>query len=218
VIKELNEGTPPNKHNRGLQQIDFALATSILFQDFIEQARFLHSSVQGSDHKSMYVELNTQALIGTGIDHLQRPKFRKLQLDDPRISDTYRKILHQQFVQHNVYRRVKCLSDAPKDVWDLSCQHKYEGVECDVLASFRYAEKSCSLRKQHLTPWTKSIGAGKNAIRYWDVRVQRSGERRPHDRVLNYYLAKSDVHVKTFDKPLPLTECRQCESQIQGYN
>jgi hypothetical protein len=36
----------------------------------------------------------------------------------------------------------------------------------------RYAEKSCSLRKQYLTPWAKSIGAGKNAIRYWGVRVK----------------------------------------------
>jgi hypothetical protein len=108
VIKELNEGTPPNTHNRGSQQIDFVLATSILFQDC--------------------TDLNTQALIVTGIDHLKIPQFRKLQLDDPRISDAYRKILHQHFVKHNVYRRVKCMSDTPKDVWDVSCEHKYEGV------------------------------------------------------------------------------------------
>jgi hypothetical protein len=207
VIKELNEGTPPNTHNHGSQQIDFVLATARLFQDGIEQAWFLDPSVLGSDHKGMYSDLNTQALIGTGRDHQQKPQFRKLQLDDPRISDAYRKILHQQLVQHNVYHRVKCLSDAPKDVWDLSCEQKYEGVECDVPAAMIHAEKSCSLRKQYLTPWAKSIGVGMNAIRYWDVRVQRRGERHPHHGVLNYYLARSDVDVKTFNKPLPLTEC-----------
>jgi hypothetical protein len=72
----------------------------------------------------------------------------------------------------------------------------------------RYAEKSCPLRKQHITPWAKSICAGTNAIRYWDVRVQMSGEKHPHDGVLNYYLERSDVDVKTFDKTLPLTEYR----------
>jgi hypothetical protein len=185
LIKDLNEGTPPNTHNRGSQQIDFVLAKARLFQDCIEQAGFLDSSVLGSDHKGMYADLNTQALIGTGIDHLQRPSFCKLKLEDPRISDAYRKILHQQLVQHNVYHRVKCLSDAPKDVWDLSCEHKYEVVECDVSAAMRYAEKSCSLRKQYLTPCARSIGSGKNAIRYWDVRIQISGERHPHDGVLN---------------------------------
>jgi hypothetical protein len=116
VIKDLNNGTPPNTHNSRSQQIDFVLATARLFQDCIEQARFLDSSVLGSDHKGMYADLNTQALVGTGIDHLKRPQFCKLQLDDPRISDSYRKILHQQFVHHNMYLRVKCLSDAPKDV------------------------------------------------------------------------------------------------------
>jgi hypothetical protein len=185
VIKELNEGTTPNTRNRGSQQIDFILATAILFQDGIEHAGFLDSSVLGSDHKGMYVDLNTQTLIGNARDHLQKPQFRKLQLEEPRISDANRKILHQQFVQHNVYRRVKSLSEAPKDVWDISCEQKYEGVECDVSATMKHAEKSCSLRKQHLTSWVKSIGAGMNAIRYWDVRVQMNGERHPHDGVLN---------------------------------
>jgi hypothetical protein len=151
--------------------------------------------------------LNTQALIGNPRDHLQRPQFRKLKLDDLRLSDAYRKTIHQQFVQHKVYSRVQSLSEAPKDVWDLSCEHKYEGVECDVSAAMKHAEKSCSLRKQHLTPWAKSIGAGTNAIRYWDVRTQRNVERHPNDGVLNYYLARSDVDTKTFNKPLTRTEC-----------
>jgi hypothetical protein len=111
------------------------------------------------------------------------------------------------FFQHNVYRRVKSLSEAPKDVWYLSCEHKYEGVECDVPAAIKHEEKSCSLRKQHITPWVKSIDAGTNAIRYWDVRVQRHGERHPLDGVFNYYLARSDVDAKKFDKTLTRTEC-----------
>jgi hypothetical protein len=141
VIKEPNEGTPPNMHNRGSQQIDFVSAASRLFQDCIEQSGFLDSSILGSEHKRMYADLNTQSLMGNGIDHLQRTQFRKLQLDYPNISDASRNKIDQQFVQHNVYRRVQCLSDAPKDVWDLSCEQKYDGVEYDVSAAMRYAEK-----------------------------------------------------------------------------
>jgi hypothetical protein len=155
----------------------------------------------------MYADLNTNPLIGNARDHLQRPQFRKLKLDDRRLSDAYRKILHQQFVQHKVYSRVKSLSEAPKDVWDLSRDHKYEGVEYDVSAAMKHAEKACSLRKQHLAPWAKSIGSGTNAIRYWDVILQRNGERRPNDGVLNYYLSRSDVDAKTFDKTMTRTEC-----------
>jgi hypothetical protein len=39
------------------------------------------------------------------------------------------------------------------------------------------------------------------------VRTQRNGEWHPNDGVLNYYLARSDVDAKTFDKPLMRTEC-----------
>jgi hypothetical protein len=207
VIKKLNEGTTPSTHNRVSEQIDFILATARLFQDGIEHAGFLDSSLLESDHKGMYADLNTQALIGNARDHLKKPQFRKLELDDPMISDAYRKIRHQQFVQHNVYHRVKNMSEAPKDVWDTSCEHKYEGVECDVSAAMTHAEKSCSLRKQYLTPWAKSIGAGTNAIRYWDVRVKRNGERHPRDSVLNYYSARSDIDAKTFDNLLTRTGC-----------
>jgi hypothetical protein len=37
--------------------------------------------------------------------------------------------------------------------------------------------------------------------------VQRNGKRHPHDGVLNYYLARSDVDAKTFDNSLPRKEC-----------
>jgi hypothetical protein len=90
----------------------------------------------------MYADLNTQSMLGNPRDHLQRPLFRKLKLDDSRLSDAYRKTLHQQFAQHKVYSRVKSLSEAPKDVWDLSCEHKYEGVECDVSAAMKHAENN----------------------------------------------------------------------------
>jgi hypothetical protein len=207
VIKELSDGATPNTHNRGSQQINFILASARFIQDDIEHAGFLDPIVLGSDHKGMYADLNTQALIGNLRDHLQRPHFRKLKLDDLRLSDAYRKTLHQKFVQNKVYSLVKSLSEAPKDVWDLSCEHKYEGVECDMSAAMKHVEKSCYLRKQNLTPWAKSICAGTNTIRYWDVRTQSNGERHPNDGVLNYYLARSDIDAKTFDTPLTRTEC-----------
>jgi hypothetical protein len=39
------------------------------------------------------------------------------------------------------------------------------------------------------------------------VRTQRNGERHPNDGVLNYYLARSDVDTKTFEKTMTRTEC-----------
>jgi hypothetical protein len=42
--------------------------------------------------------------------------FRNLKLDDPRISDSYHKLLHKQFECHNIYERVK---RSLKDAWQM---------------------------------------------------------------------------------------------------
>jgi hypothetical protein len=43
-----------------------------------------------------------------------------------------------------------------------------------------------------------------------------SGERHPHDGFLNYYLARSDFDVDTFDKPWQLTECRHQANNVRA--
>jgi hypothetical protein len=42
------------------------LATAIFYEDGIDHAGFLDSSVLGSDHKGMYANLSTQALMELG--------------------------------------------------------------------------------------------------------------------------------------------------------
>jgi hypothetical protein len=61
AIKELNYGD--FTHNRGNQQIDFVLCTEGLL-DYIIHVRFLDSSVLGSNHKGIFVDLNTDGLTG----------------------------------------------------------------------------------------------------------------------------------------------------------
>jgi hypothetical protein len=43
--------------------------------------------------------------------------------------------------------------------------------------------------------------------RYWDVMIDRKGERNSRYLVLNFYLSKSDVDRDAYDKPLPIQEC-----------
>jgi hypothetical protein len=54
------------------------------------------------------------------------------------------------------------------------------------------------------------------AIRYWDIRIKRKGERNPRDLVLNYYLSRADVDREVRDKPLSIRECiKQLNFSIQ---
>jgi hypothetical protein len=208
AIKELNDGYLPNTHNRGTRQIDCVLCIEGLLEYFI-RVGFLDSSVLGSDHKGLFAGLNTAGLTGEGTEGLKKPQFRNLRLDDPRVSAAYRKILHNQFEHHNVYRWVKKLQEEANETkWSIMNEQTYEGVDKDITAAMHHAEKICKWQKQHLTPWANSVGQGKNAIRYWDVRIWRGGRRHLHDGVLNCYLARSDVDT-TLDIYLPLVTCTQ---------
>jgi hypothetical protein len=64
---------------------------------------------------------------------LERPQFRDLKLDNPRISDSYHKLLHEQFKCHNIYQRVKKISERGKaDDCSLEDEHAYETLYRDI--------------------------------------------------------------------------------------
>jgi hypothetical protein len=63
----------------------------------------------------MFVDLRIEGIFSQHPDKLAPHQFSNLKLDDPRISNKYRKILHKQFENHNVYCRVKEISVRGKD-------------------------------------------------------------------------------------------------------
>jgi hypothetical protein len=156
----------------------------------------------------MFVDLNIEGIFGKHPDKLAPQKFCNLKLDDPRISDKYRKILHRQFEHHNVYRRVKKISLRSKDSsWNLEDESVYEKLDGDILEAMKHDECMCNISKSHATPWTKSLGQATHSIRYWDAWMIRRGIRNNDDAVLNYYLFRSNVNIERFDTTMTIMAC-----------
>jgi hypothetical protein len=99
----MHEGVVLNTHARGSAQIDFPLSTSGL-DDHVVDVGLLDRSILQSDHSCMFVDLRIEGIFGQHPEKLAPYQFHNLKLDDPRISNKYRKILHKQFENHNVYR------------------------------------------------------------------------------------------------------------------
>jgi hypothetical protein len=108
------EGVVPNTHARGSAQILFPLITAGLDEHVLDLG-LLDRSVLQSDHSGMFIDIRIEGIFGQHLNKLAPYQFRNLKLDDPRISDKYRKTLHKQFEHHNVYRRVKDISVRGKD-------------------------------------------------------------------------------------------------------
>jgi hypothetical protein len=106
VLREFHGGVLPNTHMRGSKQIDFVLTTDGL-TDSITAISLLYCSVLNSDHRALFVDLCTEEIFGPSPEKLAQPQYRNLKLDDPRILEEYRKILHKPFECHNIYHRLK---------------------------------------------------------------------------------------------------------------
>jgi hypothetical protein len=95
-------GFVPNTHARGSAQIYFPLITSGLDEHVVDVG-LLDRSILQSDQSGMFVDLRIEGIFGHHPEKLAPHQFPNLKIDDPRISDKYRKILHKHFENHNVY-------------------------------------------------------------------------------------------------------------------
>jgi hypothetical protein len=119
VLRELHGGVVPRTHMHGSKQIDFVLNNGRL-TDSIEASGSLDCSVLNSDHRTLFIDVCIEDIFGPSLEKLAQPQYRNLKLDDPRISEEYRKILHKKFKCHNIYRPVKEISvKGNHDEWSL---------------------------------------------------------------------------------------------------
>jgi hypothetical protein len=110
ALTDVHSEQAPNTHVRGSKQIDFALVTDGI-RPCIKAVGLLYESILKSDHRAIFLDLDLLLLFGTSLERLERPQFRNLKLDDSRISDSYRKLLHKKFECHNIYERVQKISE-----------------------------------------------------------------------------------------------------------
>jgi hypothetical protein len=103
----------PNTHVRGSKKNYFALVTDGK-RPCIKAVGLLDESNLKSDHRAIFLDLDLLLLSGVSLERLERPQFRNLKLDDPWISDSYRKLLHKKFGFHNIYDRVQNISERGK--------------------------------------------------------------------------------------------------------
>jgi hypothetical protein len=183
TLTDIHSEQVPNTHVRGSKQIDFTLVTDGI-QPCIKAVGLLNASILKSNHRENFLDLNLLLLFGTSLERLERPQFRNLKLDDPRISDSYRKLFHKQFECHNTYDRVQKISERGKaDDWSNEDEQCYEILDRDITATMLRAVEKCTIRKQHDTPWAPSISKATHAIRYWRRQISKNGIRHIDDSV-----------------------------------
>jgi hypothetical protein len=65
--------------------------------DSIEAIGLLDCSVLNSDHRALFIDLCIENIFGPSPEKLAQLQYRNLKLDDPRISEEDRQIIHKKF-------------------------------------------------------------------------------------------------------------------------
>jgi hypothetical protein len=207
ALTDIHSEQVPNTHVRGSTQIDFALVTDGI-HPCIKAVGLLDESILKSDHRAIFLDLDLLLLFGTSLEWVERPQFRNLKLDDPRISDSYRKLLHKQFECHNISERVQKISERGKaDDWSNEDERRYEVLDSDITAAMPRVADNCTIRNQHDMSWAPSLSKATNAFRYWTRQIAKNGIRNIDDRVLYHFLEHSDVDASYFDRTMTVKEC-----------
>jgi hypothetical protein len=166
----------PNTHLRGSKQIEFVLETPgiTLFIDAIWLLDF--GIIFRTDNWNFFIDINIVGFLGSRTESLPAQRFRQLKLEDPRVATEYRRILHQQFIHHNVFYRIKEKTESSKSgVWTMVQESKYDALDTDITRAMLHVESVCLLKHKHITPWLSVIGRATSTIRYWDLRIKLGG-------------------------------------------
>jgi hypothetical protein len=123
ALTDLHAEQVPNTRLRGSKRTDFAQVSDKTWP-CIKATGLLDEYILKSDHRAIFRDLDPLILCGAAPKRLERPQFRNLKLDDPPISDSYRKLLYKQFECHNIYQRVKKnFERGNADDWSLEDEH-----------------------------------------------------------------------------------------------
>jgi hypothetical protein len=197
----------PNTRLRGSKKIDCVLMTAGIAPFILAIGLLDFDVIFRTDHQTFFIDIDMDGFFGSATETLPAQRLRQLQLEDPRVATEYRKVIHQQFIHHSVFRRIKEQSDSSKSgEWNMAQESKYEALDRDTTRDMLHAESICLIKHTHNTPWSPVIGRTTSSIRYWDLHIKRGGIRDKNDTLLDYYYELSGVGAE-FDISLTVREC-----------
>jgi hypothetical protein len=115
--------------------------TTASIAPFIQAIGLLDSDViSRTDHRTFFIDIDMDGFFGSATETLPAQRLSKLQLEDPQHATEYRKFLHQPFIHHSVFRRIKEQSESSKSgEWNIAQESKYEALYRDITRAMLHA-------------------------------------------------------------------------------
>jgi hypothetical protein len=134
-----------------------------------------YNAVLSGDHRPCFLDFNAEKLFAGPTPPLSPQCQRSLQLTDPRRTNKYREVLHQQLTYHKVSEKCQTLIEAAdNNTWSSKHLYQYEKLDRIIMEAMLFAEFSCSRKVTKCFEWSTSLIESVEVTRFWRLMLKKS--------------------------------------------
>jgi len=176
-------------------------------------------SIFDSDHHPYYNDTNSKLLFSDSA-HDIAPKFhRLLWLQDPKITEKYRSLVHEQFQLHKVYDKLNDLkSHADNATWQQSHTEQYQVLDNVITDAMLYAEKQIGKQYSATFDWSPKLKEAVQVQRYWYLKLKQVKGLPVSPTGLDFHCTVGNIQVdKEMSLPQVLHHLRSAKALLRTY-
>ena len=161
------------------------------------------------DHRTLYMDIPIDILLGEDPFHIHRSTARRLICDQPKIVSKYNKLLNQQLEKQKTFYNFNKLEIEIQNqtITDEQKEILLNKIDNSITNSIRYAEKRCRKLKFGAVPYTPELSKAGKTIHLWNNIIRKKKGQNISTRYLKRLAKKAGI-----SKPMELS-LEDCEKE-----
>ena len=199
----------PNTHYRGSRPID-----AIFGSESLEMIRggYDPGQTEISDHRSIWGEFTLDSILGEDRGAFQKPKTRKLQIKNKKVTKRYNKEFERQIRIHRLLEKGEALMAAIGSTGEMNEEQctQYEKLDCQLQRAIQHSNEKCAKTPSDETPFSPTYQRALGKATIW-AEVLRRMKSRGYVNMRWVIRAKKKWDIQeTIQIPPTISKARTC--------
>jgi hypothetical protein len=158
LARHHNQRPFPPSHIRGSERIDFILVTPALLPMVLVSRCMSHHSLFTSDHRPCYIDLGPIAFFSDPAYEIEPRTYRRLRLNDPKLTLQYQTELHDQLTHHDIFNKLDQLKEhAQQGTWTDQHTQQYLSLDNTIMVAMLHAENKTGRKTSTKYDWSPTL-------------------------------------------------------------
>ena len=181
ITNHHSDKTIPATQNRGRKAIDEIFVSPNIK---INKSGFLEHGKLPSDHRAIWIQIDTSIIIGTNPDPPTNPEARRLKCGDPRTIKKYNTALNEYLNYNGFYPRLNELLTTYSNPLTNEEKIEYEKLDEIRIRGMKKAEKKCRKLNMGKYQWSVDLQKARDRLRYAKLSLSKKSTKRVSTRLI----------------------------------